>query len=143
MVLLRLKRYFRRFLSHHRYIYAHTCIKRPTYPVALSELKAHVRVDGTAEDTYLTSLIKAATDFVEAENNREVVDRTWAVVLIRADYRSRSFGQMISAGVALMYIAPSMAKLPSKLCSMAKRSAPLRLCCDANSCVEYWRKRWD
>lgn len=34
-------------------------------PVTLTEMKAHVRVDGTAEDTYLTDLISAAAVAVE------------------------------------------------------------------------------
>jgi len=40
-----------------------------TEPVTLADMKAHLRVDGTDEDTYIMSLITAA--------RRQVEDRTW------------------------------------------------------------------
>ena len=41
-----------------------------TYPISLTEAKSHLRVDTSADDTYITSLIKAATQLSEEYTNR-------------------------------------------------------------------------
>jgi len=41
-----------------------------TFPVSLTEAKAHLKVDTTADDTYIESLIKAATQLSEEYTNR-------------------------------------------------------------------------
>ena len=41
-----------------------------TYPVSLTEAKSHLKVDTTADDTYITSIIKAATQLSEEYTNR-------------------------------------------------------------------------
>lgn len=46
-------------------------------PVTLTEAKAHLRVDGSDEDTLITSLIEAATSAVEEETGRALVTQTW------------------------------------------------------------------
>tara|TARA_Y100001938_G_C8028524_1_gene399343 strand:+ start:368 stop:1195 length:828 start_codon:yes stop_codon:yes gene_type:complete len=45
-----------------------------TFPVTLTEAKAHLRVDTSADDTYITSLIKAATQLCEEYTNRFFID---------------------------------------------------------------------
>ena len=47
------------------------------YPVTLVEAKAHLRVDITDDDTLITSLISAATDFCEMYTQRSLVTRTY------------------------------------------------------------------
>ena len=47
-----------------------------TEPVTLTEAKAHVRVDGTADDTYLTTLITVARRMAEAHLNRALISQT-------------------------------------------------------------------
>jgi hypothetical protein len=51
-----------------------------SYPVSLTEAKSHLKVDTTADDTYITSIIKAATQLSEEYTNRffinTVIDQT-------------------------------------------------------------------
>ena len=51
-----------------------------TFPVSLTEAKAHLKVDTTADDTYIESLIKAGTQLSEEYTNRffinTVIDQT-------------------------------------------------------------------
>ncbi len=49
-----------------------------TEPVTLTEVKAQLRVDGTTEDTYLTSLITIARKHAEETVlNRALITQTW------------------------------------------------------------------
>ena len=41
-----------------------------TYPVSLTEAKSHLKVDTSADDTYIESIIKAATQLSEEYTNR-------------------------------------------------------------------------
>jgi uncharacterized phiE125 gp8 family phage protein len=52
-----------------------------SYPLTLAEARAQCRVDGTDDDTYLTSLIAAATSHVEDYTGRALVTQTWELVL--------------------------------------------------------------
>ena len=45
-----------------------------TYPVSLTEAKSHLKVDTTADDTYITSIIKAASQLSEEYTNRFFID---------------------------------------------------------------------
>ena len=45
-----------------------------TYPVSLTEARSHLKVDTTADDTYITSIIKAATQLSEEYTNRFFID---------------------------------------------------------------------
>ena len=51
-----------------------------SYPVSLTEAKSHLKVDTNADDTYITSIIKAATQLSEEYTNRffinTVIDQT-------------------------------------------------------------------
>lgn len=49
--------------------------------VSLEDAKTHLRVDGTAEDTLITSQIKAATRFCEALCERAFIEQTWRLGL--------------------------------------------------------------
>jgi len=48
-------------------------------PVTLAEAKAHLRVDTNADDTYISSLIKAAREWVEEYLDRSLVYTQWQV----------------------------------------------------------------
>lgn len=48
-----------------------------SYPVSLSELKAHLAIDVSSEDDRLTALIAAATSLCETETQRAFVSQTW------------------------------------------------------------------
>lgn len=49
--------------------------------VDLTTVKTFLRVDGTAEDTLITSMIKAATKRLEAETDQKFFTQTWDVYL--------------------------------------------------------------
>lgn len=48
-----------------------------TAPVSLAQAKAHLRIETSAEDDYLTDLIGTATTFVEQFISRKLVTQTW------------------------------------------------------------------
>lgn len=50
-------------------------------PVTLADAKAHLRLDGTDEDSLVTSLITAARQWCEGYQNRAYVTQTWDLVL--------------------------------------------------------------
>lgn len=50
-------------------------------PVTTSEAKAHMRVDTTADDTYIGTLITVARQNVEAHLRRALINQTWELVL--------------------------------------------------------------
>ena len=45
-----------------------------TFPVSLTEAKSHLKVDTSADDTYITAIIKAATQLSEEYTNRFFID---------------------------------------------------------------------
>ena len=51
-----------------------------TYPVSTTEAKSHLKIDTSADDTYIESIIKAATQLTEEYTNRffinTVIDQT-------------------------------------------------------------------
>ena len=44
--------------------------------VSLSDMKLHLRIDGTSDDTYVTSLINSAVTYIEEESGRDFLDKT-------------------------------------------------------------------
>jgi len=48
-----------------------------TEPITLTEAKAHLRIDHTDDDTYITSLIKAARSSAEAYTQTSFFTQTW------------------------------------------------------------------
>lgn len=48
-----------------------------TEPVSLAEAKAHLRVDGTVEDTHIAALIADAREWAERYTRRGLVTQTW------------------------------------------------------------------
>jgi uncharacterized phiE125 gp8 family phage protein len=48
-------------------------------PVTLSEAKAHLRVDTTADDAYIGSLISAAREWCEQHLDRTLVHTQWVM----------------------------------------------------------------
>lgn len=50
-------------------------------PVTLSEAKAQLRIDGSDEDAYITSLIAVARDHAEDVTGLALMDQTWKVVI--------------------------------------------------------------
>lgn len=52
-----------------------------TEPVSSSEAKAHLRVTGSGDDTYIGALITAARQLAEQKCNRALITQTWDLVL--------------------------------------------------------------
>lgn len=52
-------------------------------PVTLAEAKAHLRIDGSAEDMLLTSLILTSRLHIEAALGLALINQTWMLVLDR------------------------------------------------------------
>lgn len=46
-------------------------------PVTVAELKEHLRIDTSDDDTYLGLLIKAARQSIESEQNRAMISQVW------------------------------------------------------------------
>lgn len=51
--------------------------------MSASDLRAHLRLDSTAQDSYLESLIDAATRNIEEMSNRSMITQTWRLSLPR------------------------------------------------------------
>lgn len=45
--------------------------------VSVDELKTHLRIDGTTEDTYLAALLDSAVDYIEAETDKDFIQKTY------------------------------------------------------------------
>jgi uncharacterized phiE125 gp8 family phage protein len=50
-------------------------------PVSLETAKLHLRVDGTADDTLITALIKSARETCEEISRRAFITQTWEMIL--------------------------------------------------------------
>lgn len=52
-------------------------------PVLLADAKLHLRIETayTADDTYITALLTAAREYVEAITNRKLITQTWKAYL--------------------------------------------------------------
>ena len=56
-----------------------------TEPVSISQAKAHLRVDGSDEDTLITSLLTVARERIEQETRRALIRQQW-VAYITGDF---------------------------------------------------------
>lgn len=65
-------------------------------PIALGEAKAHLRVDGSAEDFTVETLLAAALQHVESITHRAILPQVWELTLpptrCRGWYRNEPFG---------------------------------------------------
>lgn len=59
-------------------------------PVTITQVKAHLRVDGNDDDTFLTSLIAIARERLEQETRRAWMRQRWTAYIIG------DFGQLLS-----------------------------------------------
>lgn len=50
-------------------------------PVSAAELRGHLRLDDTSEDTYLGTLISEARQFIEDMSGLALIDQTWTLTL--------------------------------------------------------------
>lgn len=60
--------------------------KSDTLPITLDAIKAHCRIVGTDDDTYLTELIWCASDYLEYHSDRCFVQGTWVETFNRFPY---------------------------------------------------------
>lgn len=83
--------------------------------LTLAEAKAHLRVDGTDEDTYITDLIEAAEELVESRLGHAMVSRTYRLHLDRFPLDGDRFAPDIrlpmwpvaSSGFSIKYTDPA------------------------------------
>lgn len=54
--------------------------KSTTLPVSLATVKSFLKVEDTTDDTLITSLIHAATEYLEQATDRDIYTRTWKEV---------------------------------------------------------------
>lgn len=52
-----------------------------TLPVELANVKEHLKIAGTDEDTYITNLIRTATDLAEKITGRDFINKTYEAYL--------------------------------------------------------------
>lgn len=76
-------------------------------PITLADAKVHLRVDGTAEDTAITSMIVAARRMAEHRLNRALITQTWELALdafdTEADVIKLPLGRALSV-VSIKYL---------------------------------------
>jgi uncharacterized phiE125 gp8 family phage protein len=68
-------------------------------PLTLDEAKAHLRVDGTEEDVYISALITAAREMVENYTNRQLMPATYegiADALVHFTLPKAPFQELVS-----------------------------------------------
>lgn len=73
--------------------------------VTLADAKLHLRVDGAAEDAWITAAIKAATLAAEHETGRRLITQTWEAVYDAFPAGGVRLGQVpVASIVSLKYI---------------------------------------
>lgn len=63
-------------------------VEPATEPITLAEARAHLRVDDTSEDTYITALITVAREHAEALTDRQFITATYALSMDEFPRRS-------------------------------------------------------
>ena len=59
-------------------------------PLTLQEVKDHLRIDNTLEDSYIEPLIQPAREWAEVFLNRSLITQTWDLFLERFPHGSRT-----------------------------------------------------
>lgn len=103
-------------------------------PVSLDEAKAHLRVDGDAEDDLLSALIAAARAAVETETRRVLIAQKWRAVLDEvptgrialpvAPILSVEAARTVNAGGAATLLAPASYSLEEADGTFGLNAAP-------------------
>lgn len=94
-------------------------------PLTLDEAKAHLRLEQSADDDYVESLIKSSRIHTEQETSRGLIEQTWEYVaeefpcedyieLPKGTLRSVSFVKYIDDTGALITLDPSKYELDTK-----------------------------
>ena len=86
-----------------------------TFPVTLTEAKAHLKVDTTADDTYITSLIKAATQLSEEYTNRFFIDTVIEQYASSFKELDTLFKSKVSAVANVKYFPSGTTTIPSTI----------------------------
>ena len=86
-----------------------------TFPVTLTEAKAHLKVDTTADDTYITSLIKAATQLSEEYTNRFFIDTVIEQYASSFKEFDTLFKSKVSAVTNVKYFPSGETTIPSTI----------------------------
>lgn len=61
---------------------ATTLVTAPTeHPVSLSDLKEHLRIDGSDSDSELAGILGEAISYVESMTGRKLITQTWKLVM--------------------------------------------------------------
>ena len=86
-----------------------------TFPVSLTEAKAHLKVDTTADDTYIESLIKAATQLSEEYTNRFFIDTVIEQYASSFKELDTLFKSKVSAVANVKYFPSATTTIPSTI----------------------------
>ena len=86
-----------------------------TFPVSLTEAKAHLKVDTTADDTYIESLIKAATQLSEEYTNRFFIDTVIEQYASSFKELDTLFKSKVSAVANVKYFPSGATTIPSSV----------------------------
>jgi len=86
-----------------------------TYPVSLTEAKSHLKVDTTADDTYITSIIKAATQLSEEYTNRFFINTVIEQYVSSFAELQTLFKSKVSAVSYVKYYPSGTTTIPSSV----------------------------
>ena len=86
-----------------------------TFPITLTEAKTHLKVDTTADDTYIESLIKAATQLSEEYTNRFFIDTVIEQYASSFAELQTLFKSKVSAVANVKYFPSGTTTIPSTI----------------------------
>lgn len=82
-------------------------------PVSLAELKAHLRIDDTSEDTYLTSLIVESREEIEQASGMALIRQKWRLTIDHWPGARQQWWDGVKDGhINMLYGAPADLRLP-------------------------------
>ena len=76
-------------------------------PITLTEAKTHLKVDTTADDTFITNLIKSATSSAQEYTNRFFIQTTIQQVGDKWEDISNLFKSPVASVTVIKYVDPS------------------------------------